>query len=81
MALIDDVRDICVELAPNGWESLLKAHGLDITRNDLESALNAPLSINRGVPRDCSLEQRGSLRTKAKKETVPILRSWQEPSC
>jgi hypothetical protein len=47
MALIDNVRAICADLAPDGWRDLLKAHGLDIARADLAVALREPLTIDR----------------------------------
>lgn len=50
MALIDDVKDILEKLAPHGWNELFKAHGLDISAQDLEKEiLEKPLLINRNL--------------------------------
>jgi hypothetical protein len=52
MALIDEVKAVCDDLAPHGWRDLLLAHGLDIgvAANKLAAALAAPLDVDRNVP-------------------------------
>ncbi len=51
MALIDDVATICGRLAPGGWASLLRRHGLDIEHPDLAGELSRQLTgIDRSVP-------------------------------
>jgi hypothetical protein len=51
MPLIDDVAKVCERLAPKGWDKLLKKHGLDITKADLEAELAKDLpGIDRDVP-------------------------------
>jgi hypothetical protein len=42
--LIDEVRAIFERLAPQGWEELFRAHGLDMTASDLATELARPLS-------------------------------------
>ena len=50
MALIDQVKQICTRLKDHGWGDLFLQHGLDITANDLESALLEELTtINRKI--------------------------------
>lgn len=58
MALIDEVKKVCKDLAPHGWSGLLSAHGLDISRNDLGDALNETLAVDRTISgfRDFALE-------------------------
>lgn len=50
MALIDQVKDICVRLAPAGWHNLLLHHGIDILAPDLEEELRKTSSADRTVP-------------------------------
>jgi hypothetical protein len=52
MALLDDVKAVCDDLAPHGWRDLLLAHGLDIgvPLGQLAAVLSAPLDVNRTVP-------------------------------
>jgi hypothetical protein len=52
MALIDDVKAVCDDLAPHGWSELLKKHGLDITvaANALAAELDKPLTVDRTLP-------------------------------
>ncbi len=49
MALLDNVKAVCDELAPHGWGDLLKAHGLDIgvPVSGLAAELARPLDVNR----------------------------------
>jgi len=42
--LIDQVREICQRLAPEGWGDLFRLHGLDIEADDLATELNRPLA-------------------------------------
>lgn len=41
--LLERVREVCDDLAAEGWGELLKAHGLDIKATDLEAELLRPL--------------------------------------
>jgi len=52
MALIDDVKAVCDDLAPHGWSELLAKHGLDITvaANKLAAELDKPLTVDRTLP-------------------------------
>jgi hypothetical protein len=51
MALLDEVRAVCARLAPHGWADLLGRHGLEITADDLGTALADELSgIDRDLP-------------------------------
>jgi hypothetical protein len=52
MALIDDVKAVCDDLAPHGWKELLETHGLDITvaANKLPAELDKPLRVDRFMP-------------------------------
>ena len=59
MTLIEDVKNICNRLAPEGWKDLLLKHGLDITADDLQKELSKELPlIDRSLPgfEDFSLE-------------------------
>jgi hypothetical protein len=61
MALGDAVKKVCLRLGPKGWGGLLKHHGLDITKADLEKELSRELKgIDRTVPgfEDFALEGR-----------------------
>jgi hypothetical protein len=49
MALIDTVKTLCQRLAPLGWASLLKRHGLDITKANLGAELAKILQVDRTV--------------------------------
>jgi hypothetical protein len=49
--ILSAVRRSCERLAQHGWARLLKAHGLDICADDLQTELSKTLpSLNRGVP-------------------------------
>ncbi|MEA2165480.1 MAG: hypothetical protein QOK37_3607 [Thermoanaerobaculia bacterium] len=52
MALIDEVKAVCDDLAPHGWRELLQTHGLDITvpANKLAAELDKPLKVDRFRP-------------------------------
>lgn len=51
MALIDDVKQVCDRLAPQGWGPLLLKQGLDITSQDLRNELDKELlGIDRDIP-------------------------------
>lgn len=51
MALIDEVKQVCDRLAPQGWQNLLLQHGLDITATNLQQELAKELpTINRNLP-------------------------------
>ncbi|MEA2337931.1 MAG: hypothetical protein QOE82_1938, partial [Thermoanaerobaculia bacterium] len=52
MALIDDVKAVCDDLAPHGWSDLLRKHGLDITvaANKLAAELDKALTVDRTLP-------------------------------
>jgi hypothetical protein len=59
MELIEQVKEICTRLAPQGWKDLLLEHGLDITAENLKEELLRELpSINRNIKgfEDFSLE-------------------------
>ena len=50
MALIDDNKNVCDRLAPEGWGDLFAAHGLDIGAADLAAELARPLpGVRRGL--------------------------------
>ena len=51
MPLIQDLQQICNNLAPKGWRDLLLQHGIDITATDLAAELAKDLpSIRRDLP-------------------------------
>lgn len=51
MALLEQVQEMCERLAPEGWASLMAAHGLDITANDLRAELSKTLTaVDRSLP-------------------------------
>lgn len=50
MAQIGEVKAACARLADMGWQSLLKRHGLDITKIDLAGELARELPIDRSIP-------------------------------
>ena len=51
MPLIQDLQQICNNLAPKGWRDLLLPHGLDITATDPAAELAKDLpSIRRDLP-------------------------------
>ncbi len=51
MALIDQVAAVCSRLAPGGWGSVLRRHGLDIEHSDLGTELSRQLTgIDRSAP-------------------------------
>lgn len=51
MALIDDVKAVCDDLAPHGWKELLLAHGVDITvpANKLAAELAKEVTVDRRI--------------------------------
>ena len=49
MALIDDVKDVCDRLAPKGWDTLFRRHGLIIGAPNLDVELTRDLA---GIDRD-----------------------------
>src|SRR4051812_46850467 len=50
MALIDEVKTVCADLAGHGWADLLGRHGLDITAADLRAELAKGLNVRREDP-------------------------------
>lgn len=50
MALIEQVKNICIRLAPAGWRNLLLHHGIDILAPDLQSELRKIIHADRTLP-------------------------------
>ena len=50
MALIDQVKKVCLHLSDGGWSELLARHGLDIGAADLEAELAKELDVRRKDP-------------------------------
>jgi hypothetical protein len=49
LALIDEIHDICQDLAEQGWAELLGRHGLNIKAANLEAELAKPLEVKRHI--------------------------------
>ncbi|WP_085633891.1 MULTISPECIES: hypothetical protein [unclassified Pseudomonas] len=50
MTLLENVEQTCKRLAPGGWQSLMRAHGLDLSAVPLDVELLKPLTIDRTLP-------------------------------